>query len=416
MKDAYTFDLDEGGLDSAFDDQFRAYEKIFARLGLDAVPVEASSGAMGGSDSVEFMVRSSSGEDDVAYCVACGYGANVERATSRLLEPATEGRILDEPERFPTPGVRTIEALTTFEGGAPADRQIKTLVYVLDGDPVLVLLRGDHTLQPQKLQDATGAVDIRPAHPDEVRELLGADPGSLGAVGVTHVRIVADPSLEGATGMTTGANVDDFHLRGVDVARDIDVDRWVDVREVAAGEPCIRCGAPLEVFSAIEVGHIFKLGTKYSEAMGVTVLDEQGTSRVIIMGSYGIGLERNMAAVVESHHDDKGIVWPMSVAPFEIVITVLKPGDAASMEAGEALYAQLGAAGVDVIVDDRDERPGVKFNDAELVGIPIRVTIGPRGLESGVVEVTERASNTTEEMPLAGAAEALIARVEAART
>jgi prolyl-tRNA synthetase len=415
MKDAYTFTIDDEGLDAAFDDQFAAYQRIFTRMGLDAVPVEASSGAMGGSDSVEFMVRSDAGEDDVAHCSNCGYAANVERAGSRVAEPATEGAVREAPEEFATPGVRTIEALVNFDGGAPADRQVKTLVYILDGSPTLVLLRGDHSLQPQKLQDTTGAIDIRPAHPDEVQELLGALPGSLGAVGVADITVIADPALAGARGMTTGANRDDFHLRGVDVERDVSVTSWADVRAVEPGEPCLECGSTLEVFRAIEVGHIFKLGTKYSEAMGASVLDENGKSRVVIMGSYGIGLERNLAAIVETHHDDSGIVWPMAVAPYEVVITLVKPKDGESMTAGEQVYESLIAAGIDVILDDRNERPGVKFNDAELVGIPIRVTIGPRGLADGNVEVVDRATGAAEEVALDDVAATLIDRVRQAR-
>jgi len=280
----------------------------------------------------------------------------------------------------------------------------------------LVLLRGDHALQEQKLQDGTGAVELRPAHPDEVRELLGADPGSLGAVGVEGVPIVADTGLQGRRNMTTGANEDDFHLRGVDVERDLRVDRWLDLREVGAGEPCVTCGEPLEVFRAIEAGHIFKLGTKYSEPLGATVLDEHGASRPIVMGSYGIGVERNLAAVVETHFDDKGIVWPVAVAPYEVVVTVVKVDDDASMEAGEALYRELGEAGIDVVIDDRDERPGVKFNDAELIGIPYRITVGPRGLAAGTVELTERRSGETRTVPTGDAAAIVVAEVQAART
>ncbi|MGD2050903.1 MAG: proline--tRNA ligase [Acidimicrobiia bacterium] len=415
MKDSYSFDIDQGGLDRAFDLHHGAYQAIFRRLGLEAVPVQASSGSMGGSGSVEFMVAAAAGEDLVVSSPQCGYAANVERAVSALA-PVDDEPGPATPEKFPTPGVRTIEDLVHFEGGAAADRQIKTLVYVLDGAPTLVLLRGDHALQEQKLQDGTGAVEIRPAHPDEVRDLLGADPGSLGAVGVEGVPIVADQGLEGRTNMTTGANENDFHLRGVDVARDLRIDRWLDLREVGAGESCITCGEPLEVFRAIEAGHIFKLGTKYSEPLGATVLDEYGESRPIVMGSYGIGVERNLAAVVEAHHDDKGMVWPVAVAPFEVVVTVVKVGDDASMEAGESLYRELRDAGVDVVIDDRDERPGVKFNDAELIGIPYRVTVGPRGLAAGTVELTVRSSGETRDVPIGEVAAVVAAEVAAART
>ncbi len=414
MKDSYTFDLDPEGLDRSFDAHYAAYERIFARLGLDAIPVEASSGAMGGSGSVEFMVRSAAGEDLVAHCPNCGYAANVETATSQVA-PEQDDPGPESPEKFPTPGVRTIEDLVTFAGGAAASRQIKTLVYVLDGETTLVLLRGDHPLQEQKLQDKTGATDFRPAHPDEIRELLGADAGSLGAVGVKEVRIVADQGLRGRTNMTTGANENDFHLRGVSVDRDIDVTLWADLREVEAGEPCVECGEPIDVFRAIECGHIFKLGTKYSEPLGAMVLDENGKTRPIYMGSYGIGLERNLAAIVETYHDDKGIAWPVTVAPYEVVVTVLRLEDE-TMAAADGLYEELKTAGIDVIIDDRNERPGVKFNDAELVGIPYRITVGPRGLAEGNVELTSRASGETENVPVAHAASVVVDRVVGARS
>jgi prolyl-tRNA synthetase len=356
------------------------------------------------------MVKSTAGEDFVAHCANCGYAANVERARSRV-EPVVDAPGPDSPEQFPTPGVRTIEDLVAFEGGAAADRQIKTLVFMLEGDPALVLMRGDHPLQEQKLQDVTGAIDFRPAHPEEIRELLGADAGSLGAVGVAGVRIIADEALRDRTNMTTGANVNDFHLRGVSVERDIEIGQWADLREVEAGEPCVECGAAIDVFRAIECGHIFKLGTKYSEPLGAHVLDENGKSRPIYMGSYGIGLERNMAAVVETHHDDKGIAWPVSVAPYEVVVTVLKL-DEATVASAESIYFELQAMGIDVIIDDRNERPGVKFNDAELVGIPYRITVGPRGLAEGIVEVNVRASGETENVPLADVVSSVAASVQ----
>lgn len=401
MKDSYSFDIAWEGLDESFDRHFEAYERIFARLGLEAVPVEASSGAMGGSDSIEFMVRSDSGEDDVVHCRECGYAANMERATSRIAE-IDDGSDRRELEKFATPGVRTIEDLATFEGGASGQHQIKSLVYMLEGELTLVLLRGDHPLVEQKLQDGTGAIEFRPAHPEEIRGAIGADPGSLGAVGVDNLPILADVALKGRYNMVTGANDDDFHLRGVDIERDINVSKWIDLREVADGEPCPTCGAPLEVFKAIEVGHIFKLGTKYADAFGVSVLDEDGEAQTVIMGSYGIGLERNIAAVVETHHDEKGIVWPVSVAPYSVAVTVLRADDEDARQAGEDLYQQCLAAGIDTILDDRVERPGVKFADVELIGIPFRVTVGPRGLQNGVVEVQDRASGVNEEVPLDG--------------
>ncbi len=411
MKDSYSFDIEWEGLDASFDRHFEAYERIFARLGLDAVPVEASSGAMGGSDSIEFMVRSASGEDDVVYCRACGYAANMEKATSQT-ETMDDGSSHDEVEKFATPGVRTIADLATFDGGAAADRQIKSLVYLIEGDLTLVLLRGDHALVEQKLQDGTGAIEFRPAHPEEIRSALGADPGSLGAVGVDTLPVIADKALAGRFNMVTGANDDDFHYRGVDVDRDIKVRQWLDLREVADGEPCSNCGEQLEVFKAIEVGHIFKLGTKYAEAFGMSVLDEEGEAKTVIMGSYGIGLERNIAAVVETHHDEKGIIWPVAIAPYAVAITVLRADTAEALEAGQRLYEQLEQAGIDTILDDRVERPGVKFADAELIGVPYRVTVGPRGLEKGIVEIQERAGGDGEEVTVSNAVQYLVDRIQ----
>ena len=410
MKDSYSFDIDEAGLDAQFDRHLQAYMRIFERLGMVAIAVRASSGAMGGKESVEFMAPSEVGEDLVAHCDNCGYSANVETATSRV--PAVEDTDeVQELQRFDTPGVRTIADLAEFEGGASADRQIKTLVYVLDDEPTLVLMRGDHVLQDQKLLDGTGTIAARPAAADEIVELLGADAGSLGAVGVSHVRVIADDALRGRKGMTTGANTNDVHVRGVDVERDIDVSTWLDLRTVEDGEPCPNCDATLRVFPAIEVGHIFKLGTFYAEPLGVTVLDRNGVTAPVVMGSYGIGVERNMAASVEANHDEKGIIWPPEISPFDVVITVVRPDDDRTSSAADALYDQLRAGGVEVLLDDRDERPGVKFNDAELIGVPLRVTIGPRGLDNGVVEVVERRSGESRDVPLDDATDVITAIV-----
>jgi len=405
MKDSYSFDLDAEGLDRSFDAHHQAYTRSFARMGIPTIPVQASSGSMGGSASVEFMCPSEAGEDLVARCQSCGYAANVEKATSAL--PALEdGASLPAPDRFPTPSARTIEDLAR-DFGAPAERQIKTLIYVLDGQPTLVLLRGDHSLIEQKLADATSATTLRPARHDEIRETLGASPGSLGAVGVTDLPVIADEALRGRRAMFTGANTDDVHLRGVDVERDIRVGRWADLREVTAGEPCPTCAQPLEVLRAIEVGHIFKLGCKYADALGLSVLGPDGNRTVPIMGSYGIGVERAIAAIVESHHDVAGIVWPVRVAPFTVAIVMLDPNDPETGKACDAIHDQLAAAGIDVIVDDRHERPGVKFRDVELVGIPYQVTIGARDLANGVVELTHRASGEREIRPV----DALVDRV-----
>lgn len=414
MKDSYSFDLDEAGQAIQFDNHHAAYTRIFERMGLQTVGVEASSGAMGGTDSIEFMVPSTAGEDLVASCSNCDYAANVERAISRIPEVA-DGPQMDEPEKFPTPGVRTIDALAKFDGGAPGEHQIKTLVYIAEGSPVLVLLRGDHPLQEQKLTDHLKVADLRPAGEDEIVALLGAHPGSLGAVGVSGIRTIADVELKDRRSMTTGANEDDFHLRGVDVTRDIHVDDWVDLREVAAGEQCPNCDGVLEVYKAIEVGHIFKLGTGYSEVFGATVLDESGVARPIVMGSYGIGLGRAVAAVAEIHNDDKGLKWPVSVAPWEVVITVVK-NDETTLGAGEDLYSKLLAMGVDVLLDDREERAGVKFNDAELIGIPFRITVGPRGLAAGNVEMQQRATGETSEVAIDEVVETLASLVAAGKS
>src|SRR6266850_2355777 len=319
MKDAYSFDVDEKGLDRSFEDQKEAYKRIFTRAGIKFSIVEASSGSMGGSASNEFVAKTDAGEDLIASCANCGYAANLEKATSRLA-PVEDPLGPDGPEEFPTPGVRTIEDLTTFPGGATADRQIKSLVYVAsinnEPEPVLVLLRGDHQLHETKLADNLGATAVRTAHPEEIRELLGAGAGSLGGVGARarakeanfELLIVSDLALNDRQNMTTGANKDDHHLRGVEVERDIRPDQWADLRGVVSGEGCPRCDeGTLEVFKAMEIGHIFKLGTKYSESMGATVLTVNGKPVPIVMGSYGIGVERIITAAIEQNHDSDGI-------------------------------------------------------------------------------------------------------------
>lgn len=401
MKDSYSFDLDAAGLDASFGLHRQAYIRIFQRLGIPAIPVEASNGSMGGSGSTEFVCPSDTGEDDIIHCPSCGYAANIEAAVSSLAPAdaaADTARALDAPERFDTPGVRTIEDLATGYD-APGDRQIKTLIYVIDGQLTLVLMRGDHALEEQKLIDVTGAVEVRPAGDEEIFTALGAHPGSLGAVGVTDLPVIADHALRGRSGMTTGANADNVHVRGVDVGRDIAVGTWADLRAVQSGESCVRCGSPLEVIKGIEVGHIFKLGYKYSDVLDLSVSGPDGKPVRPIMGSYGIGVERAMATCVEVHHDARGIVWPASVAPFETVVVVAQQDNAEVADMGERVYRQLADAGVDVIIDDRDVRAGVKFSDAELVGIPFRVTIGKRGLASGSAEVTDRSTGETVSVP-----------------
>jgi prolyl-tRNA synthetase family II len=394
MKDSYSFDLDQAGLDKSFELHRGAYERIFARLGIPAIAVEASSGTMGGQDSVEFMCPSEAGEDLIAVCSGGDYAANLEKATSALA-PIEDGPGSPEPVRLDTPGVRTIEDLAT-QYGLAGERQIKTLVYVIGGELTLVLLRGDHPLAEQKLVDALGTPDIQPAQPEEIQSALGALPGSLGAVGVTKFPVIADLALQGRQDMATGANVDDVHLTGVDVSRDIGVATWADLREVRAGEPCPRCGGTLDIVRGIEVGHIFKLGTKYTDAFGVSVLGPDGGKITPIMGCYGIGAERAVAAIAEVHHDDAGLKWPVQVAPVEVTVIPLSARDEAVQSAAESIYDGLRSGGTEVVIDDRDERPGVKFKDAELTGIPVRVAVGSRDLADGVVEVVNRQTGDKE--------------------
>lgn len=411
MKDAYSFDIDREGLDRSFANQREAYKNIFTRCGIQFLIVEASSGAMGGSESSEFMARTPAGEDLIVHCANCDYSANLEKATSRL--PVVEDSASRAaPEEFPTPGVRTIEDLTTFPGGAEASRQIKSLVFMATSEgettPVLVLIRGDHQLNETKLADSLRATAVRSAHPQEIVELLGASAGSLGGVGAKEkaraakidLKIVADSSLKGRRNMTTGANKDDHHLRGVDINRDIHVDEWLELRTVESGEGCPRCDSGvLEVFKGMEIGHIFKLGTKYSESMGASVLTPDGKPVPLVMGCYGIGVERIITAAVEQQHDADGIVWPKSLTPFDVVVTVTNMKQSELREAGEQLYAELQRAGLDVLLDDRDERAGVKFKDADLIGIPYRITIGKK-IADGIVELFDRKTKTNSDVKI----------------
>jgi prolyl-tRNA synthetase len=316
--------------------------------------------------------------------------------------------------------VRTIEDLTSFPGGAPADRQIKSLVYFItvDGEqrPVLALLRGDHQLHEVKFSDALGATNARPAHPEEIRNLLGASAGSLGGVRARELArtsnqnllLIADLGLKGRRNMTTGANKDDHHLRGVDIDRDIKPDRWADLREVNAGDACPHCDlGTLEVYKAMEIGHIFKLGTKYSDSMGANVLTQEGKSVPIVMGSYGIGVDRILTATIEQNYDEDGIIWPRSLAPFDVVVTITNVKDDKLREAGEKLYQDLRHAGLEVLLDDRDERAGVKFKDADLIGIPYRITIGKKIAEE-MVELFDRRAKQSEDAKLSE----VVARVQ----
>ncbi|MFF5727179.1 proline--tRNA ligase [[Kitasatospora] papulosa] len=397
MKDSYSFDMDAEGLDRSFALHRAAYERIFARIGLQAIPVQASSGSMGGNTSVEFMSPSEAGEDLIVRCPNCDYAANTEKATSRL--PGTDDTPgPSEPERFATPGARTGEELADVHG-VPTHRQIRTTAYLVDDQFTLLLLRGDHALVEQKLIDTLNAVVVRPAGADEISTALGASPGHLGPVGVSGIQMLADEALRGRTDLVSGAGEDGVHLRGVSVERDCPGVRWADLREVSAGESCVGCGAPLELVRTVEIGHIFKLGRKYTELLDVS-MQGPGNERVVpIMGSYGMGIERAIAAVVETCHDEKGIVWPAAIAPFQVTVVGLGTQPEV-VEAAETTYRELVAAGVDTLIDDRDERPGVKLRDAELIGIPFRVTIGTRGLAAGTAEVVTRATGESVPVPL----------------
>ncbi|MGA9452776.1 MAG: proline--tRNA ligase [Verrucomicrobiia bacterium] len=409
MKDAYSFDVSDEASQVTYQKMYDAYTRIFERCGLKTFPVEADTGVIGGKFSHEFMVPAETGENEVVHCEGCGYAANIEKATSGI--PKTAAREIGSVvEKFATPGVVTIEALTKAPYSVSANRQIKTLIYIADSKPVVVLIRGDDQLNEAKLAGLLGTV-FRPATPEEIFNVLGAHPGSLGAVTTTLQRsagvppatlesgpeacaalqIFADERLHGANDMTTGANEDGFHFRNVSIERDIKVTQWFDLRTVTAGEPCIKCGKPLKIRRAIEVGHVFKLGTKYSEKFSALYLDEAGNRKPCVMGCYGIGVTRTLQAVIEQGNDKDGIIWPLSVAPYQVCITPLnvEPANEA-MKLAEKFYAELTARGVEVILDDRDERPGVKFKDADLVGFPIRLGLGEKSLAKGEVEIKPR--------------------------
>jgi len=413
MKDAYSFDLDDAGADAAYEKMYQAYRRIFARCGLNFRAVEADTGNIGGSSSHEFMVLADTGEDAIVSCNRCEYAANIEKAENRppASAPCSEAPPL---EQVTTPGRKTIVAVAEFLGVPPV-ATAKALVLITDsGAPVMALLRGDHELNLIKLKNALGCAELELAGDEQVEKLTGAPVGYLGPVG-TGIRVVADLALQGGGPWVTGANVADAHYRNTLLGRDFTVERFADIRNVTPGDPCPRCAdGRMELWRGIEVGHVFKLGTKYSAAMRATVLDDQGQERVLVMGCYGIGVGRSVAASIEQNHDTRGIIWPMPIAPFQVLITLVNPKDAAVCEAGERLYAELQAAGIEVLLDDRDERPGSKFADADLLGIPLRVTVGSRALQEGALELQERRSGERTMLPLAAAAGRIVAKVRAA--
>ncbi len=409
MMDGYSFDVDDAAAIRSYQAMKSAYESFFRRLGVQAISVKADTGVMGGDFSHEFMVPAEVGDDDIIYGEKSGYAANREKATSALVpadlaDAAPAGAV----EKFATPGIVTIAALEAAPYAVPADRQFKTLVYMGDGKPFLVILRGSDELEEAKL-GALGFAVRRPARPEEIEPVLGAKPGSLGAVTGTIrnpsalAGIFADQAIRLTGNGVTGANEDGFHLRNVNVPRDLAITRFGDFRRVRPGEPCPESGEPLQSRRGIEVGHIFKLGTKYSEKFGATYTDDQKQTHLMVMGCYGIGLSRTMQACIEQGHDADGIVWPWSIAPFQVLVCLLDPDLPEARELGVRLAAAAEQAGADVLVDDRAERPGVKFKDADLIGIPLRITIGGRGLKEGVVEMKWRAQKEIAKVPVAEA-------------
>ena len=420
MMDAYSFDTTDEGAVRSYLAMKAAYEKFFRRVGTQAIAVEADTGVMGGSFSHEFMVPAEIGDDDVIYNEASGYAANREKATSALVpadlaDSAPAGAV----EEFATPGAVTIAALEAAPFNVPADRQFKTLVYVGDGKPFLVILRGCDELEEAKL-GSLGFTLFRPATPEEIVPVLGAKPGSLGATRGSLKEpgalagVFADHAIRLIGNGVTGANKDGFHLRNVNVSRDLAITRFGDFRRVRVGEPDPKSGQPLQVRRGIEVGHIFKLGTKYSEKFNAVYTDDQKQSHLMVMGCYGIGISRTMQAVIEQSHDADGIVWPWNCAPFQVLICVLDPQLPEAMELARRLGAAAESTGADVLIDDRAERPGVKFKDADLIGLPLRLTIGGKGLKEGVIELKWRAGKDVVKVPVAEAEARVAAEVREA--
>jgi prolyl-tRNA synthetase len=401
MMDAYSFDADDEGATRSYLAMKGAYEAFFRRIGAQAISVEADTGVMGGSFSHEFMIPAEIGDNDLFYNEESGYAANREKARSALV-PAGHPEAAPEaaPEEFATPGVVTIAALEAPPYGVAADRQFKTLLYIGDGRPFAVVLRGGDELEEAKL-GALGFERLRPATPEEIEPVMGAKPGSLGVVkGTIRDRpalagIFADQAIRLVGNGTTGANRDGFHLRHVNVGRDLEITRFGDFRRVREGEPDPIGGRPLRVRRGIEVGHIFKLGTKYSERIDAAYTDDKKARHLFVMGCYGIGISRTLQAVIEQSHDGDGIIWPWPIAPFQVLVCLLDPQAPEVAAIGARLASAAERAGADVLVDDRDERPGVKFKDADLLGIPLRLTVGGRGIKEGIIEMRWRGASET---------------------
>ncbi len=390
MKDAYSFHATQESLDEEYQSMHDTYCRIFAALGLDYSVVEADVGSIGGSASHEFMVLAETGESAVARCPHCGYGANVEKASTRPFAVTEEEE--EKLEEVETPGQSSVEAVAEFLG-VPAAKVVKTLLYDSDQGLVAVLVRGDREVNEAKLASHLGAAYLELANEDRVSEATGAPVGFAGPVGLAGrgIRILADQSVRGMRNFVVGANRADAHLKGVNPGRDVSLEDFADLLLVAAGDPCPRCEeGTLEIYRGIEVGHIFQLGTKYSEPMGCTFLDQNGASQAMIMGCYGLGIGRTVAAAIEQNHDEHGIIWPLPLAPFSVLLIALNPDDEAVRGTAEKLYQELLDSGVEVLFDDRDERPGVKFKDADLIGIPIRVVVGSKSLAGGQIELSLR--------------------------
>jgi len=407
MKDAYSFNTSIKSLDESYGAMYGAYCRIFDRCGLDYLPVEAESGPIGGDASCEFMIPADNGEDVVAHCPECGYAANLERAevgTRDCVPPKVE---LAKLEKVDTPQAGSIAQVTALLG-CKAQEMIKTLIYMADDRPIAVLLRGDREANEVKIRRAVGAEKVELATPEVIQRVTGAPVGFAGPVGMAEaIPLWADRDLQCMRNCVTGANEADAHITGVNLGRDFQVpnDHFVDLRNAEEADPCPRCSAKLSLRHAIEVGHVFKLGTKYSEALAARFLDAEEQLHPIIMGCYGIGVNRILAGSIETSHDPRGIIWPVALAPYEVLLVPMKVSDAKAMEVTEDLYARLQKADIDVLLDDRDARAGVKFNDADLIGIPLRVVIGPRGLKQGKLEIKWRWDAEPEMIELGGAVE-----------
>lgn len=406
MKDAYSFDRDYDGLDESYRKMRVAYKRIFNRLGLQYLVVDADSGTMGGSGSQEFMVKSDIGESTIAYCNACGYAANSEKAECPQVAPADTSNV-PQPEPVATPDARTIREVTAFLGCRDQDLA-KTLLYKADDTHVAAMVRGDRELNEVKLMAYLGCGSLEMADEEHVKEITGADVGFAGPVGL-GIRIIADQELLGSASLTVGANRTGFHIRNVVPGRDFNAE-FADIRSVAEGDLCPRCGEKLELSRGIEVGHIFKLGTKYSSALGCIYLDEAGAAHPMVMGSYGIGINRSMAVVIEQNRDDDGIIWPVSIAPYHVIIVPVNAQDEEQARVAEKLYRSLRDAGVEILLDDRNERAGVKFKDADLIGIPIRINVG-RKAHGGMVEFKLRRSAEARLMTVDDALKAAIEEI-----